>query len=96
MATVVTFEHRGRGIQGIPPLTLVVILDDADLEKMRAGDPYHMPPEASADFAGHAIGQLQIVVAYEADKHVIMEFRESGDRDGLLTYLERGRAGIAR
>lgn len=90
MALVVTFPLRGAGT-GRGPLLAVVILEPENLERMRNGDPYNVRPESLEDFSGHAIGQLNLVIAYEEDKEAIMKFRDEGDRDGLIAYLERGR-----
>jgi hypothetical protein len=81
-----------RGDRG--PHVMVLILEKENLDRMRQGDPLDI------QFAKYAGGlppinaqlkQVDLVVAYEEDLKIIMDFQRRQDLAGLMRHLERGR-----
>src|SRR5215831_3656911 len=76
------------------PMTLVMIVEKENLDRMKEGDPLDFQPRSlpPGQFNWQrAIQELDIIIAYEEDRDAIEGYIRVNDLAGLIAHLERGR-----
>jgi hypothetical protein len=65
---------------------LVIVLDDANIERMKKADPAEIPLPG----CGKHLVNPQILVAYEKDHATLNRFIQRNDLAGLIEHIQRG------
>ena len=85
---------QARGVRGNNKLTtlLIVVLEEENLERMRAGDPFDVQARTintqSVDLS-QPVSSLDLVICYERDINEV--YKRMHNLPELLRYLERDR-----
>lgn len=76
----------------IQPRTIVVVIEQNNMDRMVKSDPITLETQALGGFLPSVMqpDQLQIVIAYEPASEALYEVMRTDDMDAVWKYLYRG------